>query len=62
MLNLKNQKGSITYFVLISCLFFITSVTGVFMYMQSKQIAVDREYRQIKSFYEGNEEDTEKNT
>ena len=58
MVNLKNQKGSITFFVLSSCLFLIASITGVFMYIQSKQIAVDREYRQIKSFYERNEEDT----
>ena len=52
MLNLRNQRGSITFFILSSCLFFIASVTGVFMYMQSKQIAVDREYRQIKQVYE----------
>ena len=54
MINLRNQKGSITLFVLISCMFFIASVTCVQIYMQSKQTAVDREYRQIKSNYEGN--------
>ena len=43
MSNLKNEKGSITLFVLVSCLFFIASVTCVGMYMQSKQTAVDRE-------------------
>ena len=54
MINLRNQKGSITLFVLISCLFFVASVACVQMYMQSKKIAVDREYRAIKSNYEGN--------
>ena len=53
MVNFRNQKGSITLFILISCMFFIASVVCVQMYMQSKQTAVDREYRQIKSNYEG---------
>ena len=63
MINLRNQKGSITLFVLISCLFFVASVACVQMYMQSKKIAVDREYRAIKSNYEGNtlEEENLKN-
>lgn len=51
-MNIKNQKGSITLFVLISCLFFLASVASVSIYMQGKQIAVDREYRQIKANYE----------
>lgn len=54
MINLRNEKGSITLFVLISCMFLIASVACVQMYIQSKKIAVDREYRQIKSNYEGN--------
>lgn len=54
MINFRNQKGSITLFVLISCMFFVASVACVQMYMQSKKSAVDREYRQIKSNYEGN--------
>lgn len=57
MLNLKNEKGSIALFVLISCMFFIASVTCVQMYMQSKKVAVDREYKQIKSNYEANTAD-----
>ncbi|HCC03456.1 MAG TPA: hypothetical protein DEP51_01160 [Clostridiales bacterium] len=51
-MNLKSQKGSITLFVLVSCLFFLASVACVNLYMQSKQVAVDREYRQIKANYE----------
>ena len=54
MINIKNQRGSITLFVLVSCLFFIASVACVHMYMQSKQVAVNREYRQIKVHYENN--------
>ena len=63
MINLRDEKGSITLFVLISCLFFVASVACVQMYMQSKKIAVDREYRAIKSNYEGNtlEEENLKN-
>lgn len=51
-MNLKSQKGSITLFVLVSCLFFLASVACINMYMQSKQVAVDREYRQVKANYE----------
>ena len=52
MLNLKNNRGSITVFVLVSCLLFIGCVVCVRMYIQSKEIATDREYRQIKVNYE----------
>ena len=52
MWNLKNEQGSITLFALVSCLFFVASVACVGMYMQSKQTAVDREYRQIRANYE----------
>ena len=51
-MDFKNQKGSITLFVLVSCLFFIASVACINMYIQSKQNAIDREYRQIKASYE----------
>ncbi len=50
--RLKNENGSVTLFTLVSCLFFIASVACVSIYMQSKQTAVDREYRQIKANYE----------
>ena len=51
-MDFKNQKGSITLFVLVSCLFFIASVACINMYIQSKQNAIDRDYRQIKASYE----------
>lgn len=53
-MNLKNQKGAITLFVLVSLMFFMASIVSVQMYLQSKQTAVNREYRQIKSGYESN--------
>ena len=56
MINLKNEKGSITVFVLASCLFFIAAVACTQIYMQSKQTAIEREYRQIKSNYEKDSE------
>ena len=51
-MDFKSKRGSITLFVLVSCLFFIASVACVNMYIQSKQSAIDREYRQIKATYE----------
>ena len=54
-----DEKGSITLFVLASCLFFLVSIVGVGVYIKNKQISVDEKYMQIKSTYEkdlGNEE------
>lgn len=51
-MDFKSKKGSVTLFVLVSCLFFIASVACINMYIQSKQNAIDREYRQIKASYE----------
>lgn len=51
-MKLKNEKGAVTLFVLVSCLFFLTSVACVNMYISSKQSAVNKEYKQIKSNYE----------
>ena len=53
-MNIKSEKGSVTLFVLISCMFFLASVTCVQIYMQNKQIAVDREYTKVKQNYESN--------
>ena len=53
-MNLKNEKGAVTLFVLVSCLFFLTSVACVNMYLQSKLSAVNKEYKQIKANYESN--------
>lgn len=51
-MNIKSEKGAVTLFVLVSCLFFLTSVACVNMYLSSKQSAVNKEYQQIKKNYE----------
>ena len=51
-MNIKNEKGSITLFVLASCMFFIASVVCTNIYMQSQQSTIDKEYKQIKANYE----------
>ena len=48
----KNERGAISLFVLISMLFFLVIVVGVFIYFQNKETAIDSEYSQIKSSYE----------
>ena len=54
MFNFKSEKGSITLFVLASCIFFIASVTCVQMYLNNKERAINQEYKQVKSNYEKN--------
>lgn len=56
--RLRDEKGSITLFILLSVLFFLVIVVSVFVYVQNKQSAMDREYNKIKNSYEqdiGNE-------
>lgn len=55
-----DEKGSITIFVLASCLFFLVSIMGVEVYTKNKQMAVDEKYHQIKSTYEKDLENKEK--
>lgn len=50
--NLKSERGSITIFVLASCLFFLISTVGVQAYTKNKQIAQETDYKQIKETYE----------
>ena len=52
MKNLRGEKGSITLFVLVSCMFFIVSVVEIQAYLNNKKVSIDKEYRQIKSSYE----------
>lgn len=54
----KNEKGSITLYVLLACLFFVISLVSVNTYMKNKEISVESEYQKIKQSYEqdvGNE-------
>ena len=58
-MNTKNQKGSISLFVLLSCLFFLVVVTSVAVSAKNKEAKVDAEIARIKAIYEkdvGNEE------
>ena len=59
-MNFKNQKGAIVLIVLVSCMFYISSVACIQLYTQSKQASVDREYKQIKANYESSKENMEK--
>ena len=52
MKDFRDERGSITIFVLASCLFFLVSVTGVQVYTKNKQIALEEDYIQIKKSYE----------
>jgi len=58
-LILKNDKGSITLFVLLSALFFLVIVASVGVSMRNKERRVDAEFDKIKLSYEkeiGNED------
>lgn len=57
--DLREDRGSITIFVLASCLFFLISVTGVQVYTKNKQIALEDDYIQIKKTYEQDLENEE---
>ena len=56
--KLKKQEGSISLFVLLSCLFFLVTVTSVAINVKNKEAAIDSEISKIKANYEkyvGNE-------
>lgn len=51
---LKNDKGSITLFVLLSALFFLVIVASVGVSMRNKERRVDAEFQKVKNSYEQN--------
>ena len=54
----KNEKGSISLFVLLSALFFLVIVTSVGVSFKNKERSIDSQFEKIKSGYEkdvGNE-------
>ena len=56
---MKNERGSVALFVLLSMLFFLAIVTSVGISVQNKETRLDAEYAKIKANYEkdlGNEE------
>lgn len=57
-MNLKNNRGAITVFIIASCLLFIITAIGIATYVQNKVNNSEGQYKQIKSIYEkeiGNE-------
>ncbi len=52
MIKLKENKGAITLFVLVSMLFFVLFLTGMYMIMSNKEIANSAETLRIKEIYE----------
>ena len=58
MKNLKSEKGAITLFVLLACLFFVISLLGVYNYVQNRNQSSNSDYVRVKENYEkdiGNE-------
>lgn len=56
---MKNERGSISLFVLLSALFFLVVVTSVGVSLKNKETRIDSEFAKIKESYEkdvGNEE------
>ena len=55
----KNQKGSVSLFILLSTLFFLVIVTGVAVNAKNKEINIDSQYERIKTTYEKDVENEE---
>ena len=58
-MNLKSEKGSITVFVVASCMLFIIVALGISNFIQNKSNNEEEQYREIKKSYEkdiGNED------
>lgn len=58
--KLKSERGSVTIFILASCLFFLMSTIGVQGYIKNKQSALEKDYRQVKESYEKDIDNQEK--
>ena len=51
-MKLKDEKGAITLFVLVSMLLFIATITSVYTFVQGKNRVINSNLKQIKSQYE----------
>ena len=49
---LKNERGSVALFVLLSALFFLVVVTGVAVSFKNKEAQIDSQFEKIKLSYE----------
>lgn len=52
MLNLKNNKGAITLYILASLLFFIVAIASVQANLKTKEAKIESEYQKIKAIYQ----------
>lgn len=58
--NNKNMQGSISLFVLLSTLFFLTTVITTSVYLKNNEKSINTQLNKIKKSYEvdlGNEDD-----
>lgn len=56
----KEEKGSITLFVTLSCFFIVIMLVTFLVNMENKKQAQNKEINQITKSYETNEQDMEK--
>ena len=49
--NRKNERGAITLFVLLACLFFVFILTGVYVYNLNKMQTQEQNIKQIQENY-----------
>jgi len=53
---LKNEKGAISLFILLTVLFFLIVVTSVGINLKNKETQIDKQYEKIKTSYENDAE------
>ena len=52
MINLKDNKGAITLYILVSLLFFLIATVSVQANLKTKEASVESEYQKIKASYQ----------
>lgn len=52
MISLKNNRGAITLYILVSLLFFIIAIVSVQANLKTKEASVESEYQKIKESYQ----------
>ena len=52
MINLKNNRGAITLYILVSLLFFIIAIVNVQTHLKTKEASIESEYQKIKASYQ----------
>ena len=52
MINLKNDRGAITLYIIMVLLFFIIAIGSVSANLKAKEARLEAEYQKIKTSYE----------